>query len=469
MTVFSAMGDGWSPRFGFVVLLSLVLGQGDLLGQNGVPPTGVPDWLDLESFDRLLGATAQRSQQAPVASLGSPVKRFVLETGPDYRKVQIERALSDDEEQLREKETSLGFLVDATEEELRRRGEDLQKHRRSLELLQRRLGRLGRSLSGGGQVEIAPGVASPTSPVVGPSLGTPLAAPSLPSVSPAPVAAVSPLPSPWAPEVDPGSILIVDPPVDGPIDEVERAELEIRESGLKKLVARLEAEQARDLKHLEYSKSEKRRIGEELRLVDASQDAVRTSVVTEVATGLNYWDAQRGAWQASQAEIEIIDGVGVARQGRHKVLFAPRISARGAVELYAEGGERLRFNVLGLGYFDEDTGQSVILAEVRPSEGRLVGKNQLVYEDALQGEVTADVRYTYSIHGLEQDVILKGAMPPGPEAFGLNPDSTRFEVLTELLNPPAASVSMRVIPQEPLSAEQEAESVSAPSDGGGVG
>ena len=409
---------------GIAVWMLLFGGQWDLTGQQGVAPTGVPDWLDQESFDHLLGPDAQLPQQAAPVSLDVRVNSSVLDVGADYRKLLFERDLSSNEDQLREDDSSLGFLVEAIEEELRVGNESLQKHRHTLELLRRRLGREPE------QEETVSGTVAISPPV---SLGEATSAPLV-----------------TVPVVDPGAVLIVDPVVAIPLDEMERVALEIRESGLIKLLARLTEELAQGEKRLAFARGEKRRLEAELRVLDDASDPVRTSVVTEVATGLNYWDAHAEAWRPSQAEIEIIDGLGVARQGRHKVLFAPRISARGAVELYSEGGQRLRFNVLGLGYFDEASGKSVILAELQASEGRLVGRNQLVYEDALQGEVTADVRYTYTIGGLEQDVILKGAMPPAPETFGLDPDTTRFEVLTEMLDPPAASVSTRAIPVGPF-------------------
>jgi hypothetical protein len=60
--------------------------------------------------------------------------------------------------------------------------------------------------------------------------------------------------------------------------------------------------------------------------------------------------------------------------------------------------------------------------------------NVVIFPDAFT-DFKADVRYTYTRAGFEQDIILH-ERPPGPEAYGLNPATTRLQVLTEFLNPP---------------------------------
>jgi len=152
----------------------------------------------------------------------------------------------------------------------------------------------------------------------------------------------------------------------------------------------------------------------------------------ELATGLHYW--QNGQWQESQELIESFPGGAIARQGQHKVIFANNLATVGAIDMQTPDGKRMRSHVLGLSYFDAASGQSVLIAEVKDSLGQLYPPNVVIYSDAFT-DFKADVRYTYTRAGFEQDIILH-ERPPGPEAFGLNPATTRLQVLTEFLNPP---------------------------------
>ncbi len=176
---------------------------------------------------------------------------------------------------------------------------------------------------------------------------------------------------------------------------------------------------------------------------NVGQISARTNSYTEIATGLHY--QENGVWKETKEEIEILpNGAGaVARQGGHKVIFAPNLNTPEVIDLETPDGQRLRSHVLGLGYYDPASGRSEIIAEVKSSEGELVGNNQVIYRDAFDG-VAADVRYTYRISGFEQDVILRSS-PPAPEKFGLNPKTTRLEVFTEFLNPPPPVKTERAV------------------------
>jgi hypothetical protein len=152
----------------------------------------------------------------------------------------------------------------------------------------------------------------------------------------------------------------------------------------------------------------------------------------ELATGLNYWS--NGQWQESKEEIESFPGGAIARQGQHQVIFANNLATVGAIDMQTPDGKRMRSHVLGLSYFDTASGQSVLIAEVKDSQGQLYPPNVVIYPDAFT-DFKADVRYTYTRAGFEQDIILH-ERPPAPEAYGLNPATTKLQVLTEFLNPP---------------------------------
>ena len=158
---------------------------------------------------------------------------------------------------------------------------------------------------------------------------------------------------------------------------------------------------------------------------------------TELGTGLCYKDAN-GNWADSKEVIEAWPQGAIARQGPYQVIFANNLNSTGAIDQQTPDGKRLRSNILGLGYYDRASGQSVVIAEVQDSQGELISANQVLYPNAFTG-VKADVRYTYKKGSFEQDVILR-EQPPTPESVGLNSETTEIEVLTEFIDPPSASI-----------------------------
>jgi len=160
--------------------------------------------------------------------------------------------------------------------------------------------------------------------------------------------------------------------------------------------------------------------------------------VIELATGMHY--LSNGQWIESREEIEAFPRGAIARQGPYQVIFANNLNSAGAIDLQTPDGKRLRSNILGLAYEDSSTGKSVLIAKIQNSQGELISANQVLYPDAFDGVVKADVRYTYRKGGFEQDVILR-EQPPTPESFGLNPQTTEIEVLTEFINPPLAKIA----------------------------
>lgn len=169
-------------------------------------------------------------------------------------------------------------------------------------------------------------------------------------------------------------------------------------------------------------------------LDEKGQATAKTNTYTELATGLNY-QGEKGEWSETRELIEPLPkGAGaVARNGQHKVFF-PQDIYEGQIELQTSDGQWLRSRVLGLSYFDSESGKSVLISEVTNSVGELFGGNVLVYPNAFT-DVRASLRLTYTKSGFEQDVVLE-EQPPTPETFGLNPKTTRLQVLTEFFNAP---------------------------------
>ncbi|MCU0785602.1 MAG: hypothetical protein MUF81_16475, partial [Verrucomicrobia bacterium] len=177
----------------------------------------------------------------------------------------------------------------------------------------------------------------------------------------------------------------------------------------------------------------------------------------ELATGMHYRDA-RGQWQETAEEFKVVPGWAVAHKGPHKVSLAYNLNTAGPVAVQMADGRIMRSQVLSLYYFDRSTDKSVRLAEIKDCAGKVLPPNRVIYEDAFNG-IKADVRFTYTRAGVEQDVILR-ERPPKPETLGLNPATTKLAVLTEFIDPPAATVRKIGTASTSTTGEAEDEEVS---------
>ena len=174
----------------------------------------------------------------------------------------------------------------------------------------------------------------------------------------------------------------------------------------------------------------------------SGQAVPRVRSYTELATGLNFM--QNGQYVPSQEEIDLLpQGGAAATKGQHQVYF-PNDIYEGVIELVTPDGKQLQSRPLGISY--DDGNGTVMIAALTNSVGMLVAPNQVIYPNAFYG-LNADLRYTYTKAGFEQDVILH-EQPPAPEAAGLNPATTRLQVLTEFFNPPQPNVTPMSLPAQ---------------------
>ena len=150
-----------------------------------------------------------------------------------------------------------------------------------------------------------------------------------------------------------------------------------------------------------------------------------------------------GKWVASSEQIDILpNGTAVATNGQHQARF-PGDIYEGQVELVTPDGQHLQSRPLALVYFDGTN--TVVIAELTNSVG-LVGNNQVFYPNAFTG-FKADLRYTYTKSGFEQDIILR-QQPPTPESLGLNPDTARLQIMTEFFTAPQPTIATTVLPTQ---------------------
>jgi hypothetical protein len=150
--------------------------------------------------------------------------------------------------------------------------------------------------------------------------------------------------------------------------------------------------------------------------------------VTELATGMNH--LLNGAWVASTEDIEILpNGTAAATNGQHQAYFPGDIYS-GVIKVVTPDGQSLQSRPLALSY--DDGNNTVLIAVLTNSIGQVLGTNQVIYPNAFTG-LKADLRFTFKKSGFEQDIVLQ-EQPPAPASLGLNPNTTRIQVLTEFFN-----------------------------------
>ncbi|MBI3414348.1 MAG: hypothetical protein HY043_03350, partial [Verrucomicrobia bacterium] len=154
---------------------------------------------------------------------------------------------------------------------------------------------------------------------------------------------------------------------------------------------------------------------------------------------------------ASDPTFDLIPGAATATRLQHSVTLLGNPNQKGAVRLtlpqepgMPDGPQVMVSHVVGLNYYDAASGQSVMFASVQDAQGQLLpGGREVIFTDAFKG-VKADLRYTLSIGGLEQDIILN-ENPPAPETFGLASATTRLEVATEFDAAPVPKITPTVL------------------------
>jgi hypothetical protein len=126
-------------------------------------------------------------------------------------------------------------------------------------------------------------------------------------------------------------------------------------------------------------------------LSDASGNVTyRTNQFTLLENGLHYFED--GQWKQSEDLVESFPDGAVARRGPHKAIFSPELNVEAVFDIEMSDRKRLRGGVRAIQLTDIATGQSFILGTVRESvKGRLLPPNQVLYPNAFEGGIEADV------------------------------------------------------------------------------
>jgi len=167
--------------------------------------------------------------------------------------------------------------------------------------------------------------------------------------------------------------------------------------------------------------------------------------VVLLENNLNYLD-EAGQLQASDLRIvPTPEGAELTRTWM-KVRFAADLNTAGAIDMRTPKGTHLRAIPIGLSYYDANSGQSVLLCELKSSLGRIVEPSKVVYEDIFD-DVDADAVYEATKQGIMQTIIIKEDLPP-PSAFGLSDETSRLEVVTEFPDAPQPEKAAKVLKAE---------------------
>ena len=160
---------------------------------------------------------------------------------------------------------------------------------------------------------------------------------------------------------------------------------------------------------------------------DGGRELVRSRYI-ELCTGLNYWDGEK--WERSEAAFDEAEDEYAGNRTVHKVRVPKRLDRRGWLEVDFGGGYRQRSRPMCVIYYDEGSGESVVLGEYRGSVGRMVSSDTIIYEDAFDG-LRCDLRVVIRLDGIESDVIIR-ERPMEPEDYGIGGKDVRLEVISEV-------------------------------------
>jgi hypothetical protein len=170
----------------------------------------------------------------------------------------------------------------------------------------------------------------------------------------------------------------------------------------------------------------------------AGRARAQTNSYTEIATGMAR--SLNGNLVDSSDQISVTATGAQGTQALHKVSFLGNVNSAGAIDITSPDGNHLVSNPLGLSYYDTATGNSVMIAEVKDSNGQLLPSgNEAIYPNAFT-DFDADLIYQNSIAGFEQFVVLR-QKPPPPGDWGLNPATTLLQVITEFQEAPVPQLA----------------------------
>jgi hypothetical protein len=177
------------------------------------------------------------------------------------------------------------------------------------------------------------------------------------------------------------------------------------------------------------------------------QGVTSTHSYTELATGLNWWNSNTGAWEPSTPDFSITNGYAIATRCQHKLIVAGNLNdPEGLLDVQMPDGQRLRMTVLGLNLFDPVSGKSLQVGAAQDCVGQQTAPNEITFFDAFQG-LQGSVRIRNEVGQFHQDVLLAERLTVRQLArLGFDdPSSLRLEVWAEVLEAPTPNIRSVIV------------------------
>src|SRR5689334_1285268 len=135
----------------------------------------------------------------------------------------------------------------------------------------------------------------------------------------------------------------------------------------------------------------------------------------ELGNGICYQTAD-GQWLDSQDLIELTTTGAQAVYGPLVAQFSGDIATTDAITIAPRVGgrpssNRISWSPIGLFYFDPESSQTVTIALVQSTQGKLYPPNVIVYPNLLD-DLKADLMLVWTKAGCDESLILKEAPPP---------------------------------------------------------
>lgn len=167
---------------------------------------------------------------------------------------------------------------------------------------------------------------------------------------------------------------------------------------------------------------------------------LKSHSMVQLASGLNYWSGTE--WKPAQEVIRITPDGAEFTEGLYRVRFAGNANTRGAIRVELPEGQSLVSHVLGVALTDCASGRSIMLGQMQDCRAVLWSKNQILFQDCLQG-LRADLLYTCRRGVFSQDLLILENIAPAD--WGMNEQHVRIEVFTEFLAAPEPAQSVRFL------------------------
>ncbi len=170
----------------------------------------------------------------------------------------------------------------------------------------------------------------------------------------------------------------------------------------------------------------------------------RTVHYTELGSSLNY-AAPDGTLQRSADAIQIMTSTGgaAALQGETKVYFPPTLAD--PLVITTPMRQTIKLAPLAIYYYDTASKKSVLLGAVRSqAQGELEPPNVVRYDSAITDSIRCSVRCVYTRSAFSSDLVFESQPEKPPEAFGLNPATTRIQ-LVQVVTGPTPSQTVHVL------------------------